>query len=404
MLRSLILLAVCLLGATAMLVTNAADTVSDQAKKLQSSSIVIDTHDDTTQRLLEPHFDLGTRHSDGNIDIPRMRDGGLSAIFFSIWISGKILGPEAVKQALDQIDAVRETVRKHPNDLVLATTADDVRAAKQQGKIAALMGVEGGHMMGNDLAVLRTFAALDVRYMTLTHMENNEWADSSTAKPEHNGLTDFGKDVVREMNRLGIIVDISHVSDKTFYDALAVSRAPVFASHSSCRALCNAARNMTDDMIRALAQHGGVIQINYHVGFLSQEFRDYENAHPDVEKEINDEVNKHCGESEACKLTTGDQVVREFMEAGKLPKVNWTVIVDHIDHAVKIGGIDHVGLGSDFDGAVMPIGMQDVTHIPQITDALLKKGYSESDIRKILGENTLRVLAETQHLSQQLNK
>jgi membrane dipeptidase len=382
----------------------AAQSISDQAKKLQSTSIVIDTHDDTTQRLLDPKFDLSLRHSDGNIDIPRMKEGGLSAIFFSIWISSKILGPDAVKQALDQIDAVRETVRKNPNDLMLATSAADIREAKKQHKIAVLIGVEGGHMMGNDLSVLRTFAALGVRYMTLTHMDNNEWADSSTDKPAHNGLTDFGKDVIREMNRLGIIVDISHVSDKTFYDAIATSKAPVFASHSSCRAICNAARNMTDDMIRDLAKYGGVIQINYHVGFLSQEFRDYEKAHPEAEKEITEEVKKRCGDNEACKLTTGDQVVRDSMQAGKLPKVNWTVIIDHIDHAVKIAGVDHVGLGSDFDGAVMPLGMQDVTHIPQITDALLKKGYSESDIRKILGENTLRVLSQVEQVSRDLNK
>ena len=381
----------------------ASQSISDQAKKLQSSSIVIDTHDDTTQRLLDPKFDLSVRHSDGNIDIPRMKEGGLSAIFFSIWISSKILGPDAVKQALDQIDAVRETVRKNPNDLMLATSAADIREAKKQHKIAVLMGVEGGHMMGNDLSVLRTFAALGVRYMTLTHMDNNEWADSSTDKPAHNGLTDFGKDVIREMNRLGIIVDISHVSDKTFADAIATSKAPVFASHSSCRALCVAPRNMTDDMIRDLAKNGGVIQINYHVGFLSQEFRDFEKAHPDAEKQINEEVKKRCGDNEACKLTTGDQVVRDFMQAGKLPKVDWTVIVDHIDHAVKIAGADHVGLGSDFDGAVMPLGMQDVTHIPQITDALLKKGYSESDIRKILGENTLRVLSQVEQVSHDLN-
>ena len=392
-----------LLAGVLMSVSVSAQSVSDQAKKLQSSSIVIDTHDDTTQRLLDPHFDIAARHSDGNIDIPRMREGGLSAIFFSIWISSKILGPDAVKQALDQIDAVRETVRKHPNDFLLATSAADIREAKRQHKIAALIGVEGGHMMGNDLSVLRTFAALGVRYMTLTHMDNNEWADSSTDKPAHNGLTDFGKDVVREMNRLGIIVDVAHVSDKTFYDALEVSKAPVFSSHSSCRAICNAPRNMTDDMMRALAKNGGVIQINYHVGFLSQEFRDYEKAHPDAEKEINEEIKKRCGDNEACKLTTGDQVVRDFMEAGKLPKVDWTKIVEHIDHAVKIAGIDHVGLGSDFDGAVMPIGMQDVSHLPQITDALLKKGYSESDIRKILGENTLRVLSEVERVSHELN-
>jgi len=386
-----------------MIVATSGDSVSEKAKRLQSSSIVVDTHDDTTQRLLDPRFDLASRHADGNIDIPRMREGGLTAIFFSIWIPGKIMGPEAVQKAIHQIDAVREAVRKHPNDLILATTAADVRTAKKENKIAALMGVEGGHMIGNDLAVLRTFAALGVRYMTLTHMENNEWADSSTAKPEHNGLTDFGKDVVREMNRLAMIVDISHVSDKTFCDVLATSKAPVFASHSSCRALCSAARNMTDDMIRDLAKNGGVIQINYHVGFLSQEFRDYEAVHPDAEKEINEEVKKRCGDNEACRYVEGDQVVREFMEAGKLPKVDWNLIVEHIDHAVKIAGADHVGLGSDFDGAVMPIGMQDVTHIPQITDALLKKGYSESDVRKILGENTLRVLSEVQRVSHELN-
>jgi membrane dipeptidase len=402
--RSLLFLCVCLIGATTMFVSAQSDPISDKARKLHFSSIVIDTHDDTTQRLLDPHFDIAVPHADGNIDLPRMRDGGLTAIFFSIWINGKILGPDAVKQALDQIDAVREMVRKHPNDFILATTADDIREAKKQHKIAALMGVEGGHMMGNDLAVLRTFAALGVRYMTLTHMQNNEWADSSTATPEHNGLTDFGKDVVREMNRLGMMVDVSHISDKTFYDVLEVSKAPVIASHSSCRALCNAPRNMTDDMIRDLAKHGGVIQINYHVGFLSQEFRDYEKAHPETEKEINDEIKKRCGTDESCTSVAGDQIVRDFMKEGKLPKVDWTLIIDHIDHAVKIAGADHVGLGSDFDGAVMPLGMEDATHLPQITDALLKKGYSESDIRKILGENTLRVLSEAQRVSRDLNK
>jgi membrane dipeptidase len=381
----------------------AADSVSEKAMKLQFSSIVIDTHDDTTQRFLDGTFDIGERHTDGNIDIPRMREGGLNAIFFSIWTSSKTVGPNGAKQALDQIDAVREAVRKHPQDLSLATTAAEVREAHKQGKIAALMGLEGGHMIDSDLGVLRSFAALGVRYMTLTHMGNTEWADSSTDKPEHNGLTDFGKDVVREMNRLGVIVDVSHISDKTFYDVLATSKAPVFASHSSCRAICDAARNMTDDMIRDLAKNGGVIQINYHVGFLSQEFRDFEKTNPEAEKAINYEVKKRCGDNEACTLVTGDQVVRDFMNDGKLPKVYYTAIIDHIDHAVKIAGMDHVGLGSDFDGAVMPLGMQDVTHLPQITDALLQKGYSEGDIRKILGENTLRVMTEVERVSRELN-
>src|SRR5579863_319575 len=326
--RNLLFLSALILGGLLVVTPLAGDSISEKAKKLHFSSIVVDTHDDTTQLLLDPKFDLDERHSSGSIDIPRMREGGMSAIFFSIWIPSKITGPTAVQKALDQIDAVREQIRKHPKDLLLATTADQIRQAHKDGKIAALLGVEGGHMIASDLAVLRLYAALGVRYMTLTHSGNDEWADSSTDKPAHNGLTDFGKDVVREMNRLGVIVDISHVSDKTFYDALPISKAPLFASHSSCRAICVAPRNMTDDMIRDLAKHGGVIQINYHVGFISQEFRDFEKAHPEAEKEIHAEVDKRCGDNEACKLTTGDQVVREFMNAGKLPKVDWTVIVD----------------------------------------------------------------------------
>jgi membrane dipeptidase len=258
-------------------------------------------------------------------------------------------------------------------------------------------------MINSNLGVLRSYAALGVRYMTLTHSGNDEWADSSTDKAVHSGLTDFGKDVVREMNRLGMIVDISHVSDKTFYDVLETSKAPVFASHSSCRAICDAARNMTDQMIKDLATKGGVIQINFHIGFLSQEFRDAEKAKPELEKEIHAEINKRCGENEACQLVEGDRVVREYVVAGKLPRVGFAKIIEHIDHAVKIVGADHVGLGSDFDGAMMPFGMEDVTKLPQITEALLQKGYSESDVRKILGENTLRVMAEVERVSHELN-
>jgi membrane dipeptidase len=380
-----------------------ADGISERARKLHFSSIVVDTHDDTTQRLLDGKFDLGPRDANGSIDIPRMKEGNLSAIFFSIWIPSKITGPEAVKRAMDQIDAVREQIRKHPNDLALATTAAEVRDARKQGKIGALMGVEGGHMIASDLGVLRSYAALGVRYMTLTHSGNDEWADSSTDKPVHNGLTDFGKDVVREMNRLGVMVDISHVSDKTLNDALEVSKAPLIASHSSCRALCDAPRNMTDQMIKDLAAKGGVIQVNYHVGFLSQEFRDAEKAKPELEKEIQAEITKRCGDNEGCTLIEGDLVVREFMNAGKLPRVDYTKIIEHIDHAVKLAGVDHVGLGSDFDGAMMPFGMEDASKLPQITEALLQKGYSEGDIRKILGENTLRVMTEVERVSRELN-
>jgi membrane dipeptidase len=401
--RTLLLAALCVSGGLFLALSVSADELSEKARKLHFSSIVVDTHDDTTQRFLDGKFDLGARDARGSIDIPRMKEGGLGAIFFSIWMPSKVTGPEAVKRAIDQIDAVREQIRKHPDDLVLATTAGEIREAHKQGKVAALMGVEGGHMIASDLGVLRTYAALGVRYMTLTHSENDEWADSSTDKPAHNGLTDFGKNVVREMNRLGMMVDISHVSDKTFADVLEISRAPMIASHSSCRAICNHPRNMTDEMMKALAAKGGVVQINYHVGFLSQEFRNAEKADPKINEAISAEVQKLCGDNEACQLIEGDRITREYVEKGKLPRVDWAKIIEHIDHAVKVAGAEHVGLGSDFDGANMPYGMEDATKLPQITEALLRKGYSEGDIKKILGENTLRVMAEVERVSREMH-
>jgi len=258
-------------------------------------------------------------------------------------------------------------------------------------------------MIASDLGVLRSYAALGARYMTLTHTGNVEWADASTDIPVHNGLSDFGKDVVREMNRLGMIVDVSHVSDKTFADVLEISKSPVFASHSNCRAICDSPRNMTDEMIRALAAKGGVVQINFHVGFLSQEFRNAEKAHPEWDKAIALEVRKRCGNSEGRQLIEGERITREYVERGDLPRVEWTKIIEHIDHAVKVAGIEHVGLGSDFDGANMPFGMEDASKLPKITQALLEKGYSEGDVKKILGENTLRVLAEAERISRELN-
>src|SRR6266446_3746945 len=403
MLRTTLRAGLCISAGAFLAAGVTADDISARAKKLHFSTIVVDTHDDTTQRFLDGKFDLGPRNPRGSIDIPRMREGNLSAIFFSIWMPSKVTGAEAVDHALVQIDAVCEQVRKHSNDLALATTAAEIREAHKQGKIAALMGVEGGHMINSDLGVLRSFAALGVRYMTLTHSGNDEWADSSTDKAVHNGLTDFGKEVVREMNRLGVMVDISHVSDKTFYDALEVSKAPLFASHSSCRAICDAPRNMTDQMMKDLAAKGGVIQINYHVGFLSQEFRDAEKANPDLNKAIAAEVMKRCGENEGCQLIEGDRITREYVEQGKLPRVESAKIIEHVEHAVKVAGIDHVGLGSDFDGANMPYGMEDASKLPRITEALLQKGYPESDVKKILGENTLRVMSEVERVSREMN-
>ena len=379
-----------------------ADDIAERAKKLHFSSIVLDTHDDTTQRFFTTNFDIAKRNPDGHVDIPRMIDGGMNGIFFSIWIDGRTMGPRAVQEALDQIDAAHENVLKNSRDMVLCRTAAEVREAHKQGKIAALIGVEGGHMIGNDIRVLRMFGDLGVRYMTLSHFYNNEWADSSTDKPAHNGLTEFGKDVVREMNRQGIMVDISHVSDKTFYDALEVSKAPLIASHSSCRALCNHVRDMSDDMIKALAAKGGVIQINYEKSFIDQAYKDASEKLSGGVVEKFDQFKKECGDDQDCVDRKVAEQTKQAVADGRLPHVSWERIIDHIDHAVKLVGADHVGLGSDFDGADMPDGMEDCSKLPKITEALMRKGYSDEDIRKILGLNTLRVMEQVEKVSREL--
>jgi membrane dipeptidase len=393
----------CLLGFFLMPVeVVTGDDIAERARKLHFSSIVLDTHDDTTQRFFTKEFDIGKRNPDGHIDIPRMREGGMNAIFFSIWIDGRTMGPKAVQLALDQIDAVHENVKKYSKDLVFCRTAEEVRNAHAQGKIAALMGVEGGHMIGNDIRVLRMFGDLGVRYMTLSHFYNDEWADSSTDKPVHNGLTDFGKDIVREMNRQGIMVDISHVSDKTFYDALEVSKAPLIASHSSCRALCNHVRDMSDDMIRALAAKGGVVQINYERSFIDQAYKDaYDKATGGVVAAFSGALKECNGDSE-CVDRKRKELQHKLEASGALPRVSWERIIEHIDHAVKLVGANHVGLGSDFDGADMPDGMEDCSKLPKITEALMRKGYSDDDIRKILGGNILRVMEGTEQVSKEM--
>ena len=395
----------CALWGVLLVRSTSADEIAERAHNLHFSSVVLDTHDDTTQRLLfSKTFDLGKRNPDGHVDIPRMREGGMNAIFFSIWVDGRTLGPPAVQKALDQIDAVHENVKKYSNDLVFCRTAAEVREAHKNGKIAALIGVEGGHMIGNDVRMVRVFGDLGVRYMTLSHFYNDEWADSSTDKPVHNGLTDYGKEIVREMNRQGIMVDISHVSDKTFYDALEVSKAPLIASHSSCRALCNHPRDMSDEMITALAAKGGVIQINYERSFIDQGYKDAFDKYAGgvVAPKYEEEIRKKCGDDLDCSSRETQKVMTALIAEGKLPHVSWEKIIDHIDHVAKLAGPDHVGLGSDFDGADMPDGLEDCSKLPKITEALLRKGYSENDIRKILGGNTLRVMEQVERVSREL--
>ena len=379
----------------------AAGDVSPRAAKLHREAIVVDTHIDTPQRFLDEDFDLTSRDPKGHIDLPRMKEGGLDAGFMSIYVDmRRHQGLEATRRALQLIDSVNQQVARHPDQLVLATSAADVRRAHKQKKIALLMGMEGGTPIADDLRLLRLFYQLGVRYMTLTHGLANNWADSSTDEPKHNGLTDFGKEVVREMNRLGMLVDISHVSDKAFYDALEISQAPMIASHSSCRALCKHPRNMTDEMIKALAAKGGVIQINYHIGFLDQTYADaYEKIAPELRARMRALAEQYKDDDHA--LSEAREALFKDYQA-QLPKVSWERVVEHVDHAVRLVGPDHVGLGSDFDGATMPEGLNDVSYLPRLTQALLDRGYREKDIKKILGGNTLRVLEEAERVAARL--
>jgi membrane dipeptidase len=283
------------------------DELSSRAREIHFSSLVFDTHADTPQRLLFDQFDLASRDAEGCVDIPRLREGGVGAIFFALWVPVEITGAAATQRARDLLEATLKQIGIHGGDLALATSSKEVRAARAENKIAVLLGIEGGHAIDNDLAVLREFHARGARYMTLTHNAATEWADSSNDSPRHNGLTDFGKQVIQEMNRLGMLVDISHVSDPTFYDVLEISRAPVIASHSCCRALCDAPRNLDDAMIKALASRGGVIHITFHDTFLSQDYATANRALASETDSREEAAERVFGQNEARKLIEGQR-------------------------------------------------------------------------------------------------
>ncbi len=411
MIRPVCLLTLFLLPSATLIPQTASTTsaVSAKALQIQNSAIVVDTHADTPQRFLDENFDIGNADpkDNGHISLDKARAGNLGAEFFSIWVEPSYKGQFA-HRAVDLIDSVYEQAARHPDRMMMAFSVDDIERAHKQNKLAALMGIEGGHAIENDIRLLREFYRLGVRYMTLTWSNTNEWGDSSgdidDPKVEHhNGLTDFGKQVVIEMNRLGMMVDISHVADKTFYDAVASSRAPVIASHSCARALTNAPRNMTDDMLRALAKNDGVAQVNFFSGFVDEDYRKATAAlAKDRDAAVEAFVAQHKAEGKTVTYVEYDRIEREW--AARVPRPPFKSLIDQIDHIAKVAGVDHVGLGSDFDGVsgATPAGIDSAADLPKITQGLLDRGYGPEDIRKILGGNLLRVFGDVERTSREM--
>jgi membrane dipeptidase len=379
------------------------------------SALVIDTHADTPQRFVDEHFDLADPLQGGQLNLESARKGNLGAEFFSIWVDPARYKGQDAHRTLELIDSVKQQVARHHDKLEFVATPAGIELARREHKIAVLMGIEGGHSIENSIPLLRQYYALGVRYMTLTWTNSNGWADSSgdidDASVPHTkeGLTEFGKDVVYEMNRLGMMVDISHVSDRTFFRTLVISRAPVIASHSSARALCDAPRNMTDDMLRAVARSGGpnskggVVQVNFYSGFLSQAYRDStKSLEPEMKKAVQALKDQAIAEGKPVPYDEIEKLQRQYGD--RIPRPPFSVLIDHIDHIAKVAGVDHVGLGSDFDGisGQLPEGIDSAADLPKITEALMARGYTAEDCRKILGGNLLRVFREVQQVAKEL--
>jgi membrane dipeptidase len=374
---------------------------------IHNSAIIIDTHADTPGRFVDENFDLAQDAGSGYLDFNKIKAGNLGAEFFSIWVEPKGNKGHEAKRALDMIDSVHEQARRHPDKMMMAYSTHDIVVAHREHKLAALLGVEGGHAIEGDIRILRDYYRLGVRYMTLTWSNTNDIGDSSgdindKGVEHHGGLAPFGREVVSEMNRMGMMVDISHVADSTFYQALELSKAPVIASHSSSRALTSAARNMTDEMLRALAAKNGVAQVNYYCAFVSQKYLD-------TAKQL---AAQHDPDYETVQALfikpQTPEVVKELAAAKarlapKLPRPPLSDLIDHIDHMVKVAGVDHVGLGSDFDGIdCSPQGLDSAADLPKITEALYQRGYKAEDLDKILGGNLLRVFGDVEKVSRQM--
>jgi len=411
----LLTLPACVCAQTPATPSHKMPTKTQSPEWVHRSALIIDTHADTPQRFVDEHFDLADPLGGGNLNLDSIHQGNLDAEFFSIWVEPTLYKGQYARRTLELIDSVKQQAAKHPGQIMFVATPAGIEYAHRTHKFAALMGIEGGHSIENSVPLLRQYYALGVRYMTLTWNNSNGWADSSSDIDDKSiphtkeGLTEFGKDVVYEMNRLGMMVDISHVSDRTFFRTLVITRAPVIASHSSARALCDAPRNMTDDMLRAVANSGGpnskggVIQVNFYSGFLSQPWRDAQKAlEPEAKKAV--QALKDQAKAEGKEVTYSDieKVQRQF--ADRIPRPPFSVLIDHIDHIAKVAGIDHVGLGSDFDSIAgqTPEGIDSAADLPKITEALMARGYSAEDCRKILGGNLLRVFREVEQVAKEL--
>jgi membrane dipeptidase len=372
------------------------DRRPDDASAIHRRAIAIDMHADVPQRLVDEQVDLAQRLADGHFDSVRAHEGGLDAQFFSIWVEPELFGgggSRAMKRADDQVAAVKALTERHPETWQLATTAADIRRIASEDRMAALTGLEGGYAIDEKIENVERYYRMGVRYLSPAWSVSTSWAGSSGDEPGHTrGLNDFGKQVIREMNRLGMMVDVSHVSDPTFWDIVNTSTKPVIATHSGCRAIANVPRNLTDDMIRALAKTGGVVNVIFYPEHLEPGWSEKKKK---VDAEIAAAVQRASEEEKgdaAHKKLARDRVRREEF-ARRLPPVTVSRLVDHIDHIVKLVGIDYVGIGSDFDGVQSTLSdLADVSQLPNLTHELLRRGYSESDVDKILGGNMLRVM------------
>jgi membrane dipeptidase len=370
--------------------------------KVHAKAIVIDTHADTPQRFVDDNWNFTDPLNGGMLNYDSAKKGNLDAQFFSIWVDpDQYPAKESARRTLALIDGTLEQVRKAPDKLQLCLSSNDIFAAHKKGGFAVLMGIEGGHSIENSLGLLRDYYRLGVRYMTLTWSNTNDWADSSgdidDAKvTHHNGLTPFGKQVVQEMNRLGMMVDISHVSDKTFWDVIATTRTPIIASHSSARALTHAPRNMTDEMLQAVAKNNGVVMVNFFPAFIDENWRQaWAASSAERDKAQAALAAEYKSKGLPVPYTASDKIDREF--AARIGRAPFNSLIDHFDHVIKVAGIDHVGIGTDFDGIpVPPEGIDSAADLPKITAALMARGYTAADMKKLLGGNLLRVFRDVQ--------